>query len=210
LAQTKAAQAARAFKGGKAEEAAALYREAIKIQPQNASFHFDLAMALESTGRSQDRAEERSALEAAIDLKPGFAAAENQVGVMAVQEDDLTGAERHFRAALAASPLYADAANNLGTLLGREGHDAEAETCLRSAVSANPHFVRAWVNLAATLASESKLAEAQSAVRSALQVDPRDDNALRLSRLLSAAVKDSAPASPRGFTAKTVPAEESQ
>jgi tetratricopeptide (TPR) repeat protein len=195
LGQTKAGQAAQALKDGHADQAAALYREAIAAQPQNASFEFDLAQALGSAADPANLAEERSALEKAVQLKPGFAAAENQLGYLAAQAGDTAAAEKHFRNALASMPRFAEAANNLGTLLGREGHDAEAEKWFRSALSANPRSVQAWVNLAATLASESRFSEARAAVESALQVSPQDGDALRLQQMLLTARDEGKPAS---------------
>jgi tetratricopeptide (TPR) repeat protein len=195
LGQTKAGQAAQALKDGHADEAAALYREAIAAQPQNASFEFDLAQALGQIHDPGNLPEERAALEKAVQLKPGFAAAENQLGFLAAQAGDTAAAELHFRRALASMPRFAEAANNLGTLLGQEGHDVEAEACFRSALSANPRSVQAWVNLAATLASESRFPEARSAVESALQVSPRDADALRLQGMLSSAPDEGRPAS---------------
>jgi tetratricopeptide (TPR) repeat protein len=185
LGQTKAGQAARVLKEGHADQAVALYREAIEAQPQNASFELDLAMALDRLDDKKNLPEEQAALERAIQLKPGFAAAENQLGYLAARAGDTAAAEQHFRNALAAMPRFAEAANNLGTLLGQEGRDAEAEACFRSALSANPRSVRAWVNLAATLASESRFPEARTAVESALRVDPQDSDALQLRQMLA-------------------------
>ena len=193
LGQTKAGQAAQALKDGHAGQAATLYREAIEAQPQNASFEFDLAQALGQIGDPGNLPEERAALEKAIRLKPGFAAAENQLGFLAAQAGDNAAAEKHFRSALASMPRFAEAANNLGTLLGQEGHDVEAEACFRSALSANPRSVQAWVNLAATLASESRFPEARAAVESALQVSPQDADALRLQQMLPSAQNKGGP-----------------
>jgi tetratricopeptide (TPR) repeat protein len=187
LGQTKAGQAAQALKDGHADQAAALYREAIEAQPQNGSFEFDLALALDRVDDQKNLPEEQAALEKAVQLKPGFAAAENQLGYLAARAGDTATAEQHFRNALAAMPRLAEAANNLGTLLGQEGRDAEAEACFRSALSANPRSVRAWVNLAATLGSESRLPEARAAVESALRIDPQDSDALQLRQMLSTA-----------------------
>lgn len=194
LGQTKAGQAAQALKDGHADQAVALYREAVEAQPQNASFEFDLAQALVRTGDPRDLAEERAALEKAIQLKPGFAAAENQLGYLAAQAGDTAVAEQHFRMALASAPRFAEAANNLGTLLGQEGHDVEAEACFRSALSANPRSVPAWINLAATLASESHFLEAREAVDNALRIDPQDRDALRLRQMLPMTSDDGKPA----------------
>jgi len=187
LGQTKASQAAEALKSGNAAQAATLYREAIDAQPQDAVLQYNLAMALSSIEdpTPEDLLRERAALEKAIQLKPGFASAENQLGYLAARADDTAAAEQHFRNALAAAPRFAEASNNLGTLLGQQGRDSEAEVRFRSAVSSNPRYIRAWVNLAATLASESRFPEARAAAESALKVDPQDPDALRLLKMLA-------------------------
>jgi Tfp pilus assembly protein PilF len=196
LSQTKAGQAAQALNSGNAGLAAELYREAIEAQPRDALLQYDLALALETRGDSAGEgfARERAALEKAIELKPAFAAAENQLGFVLARAGENEAAEKHFRNALATAPRFAEAANNLGTLLGQEGRDTEAEVRFRSAVSANPRYVRAWVNLAATLASESHFAEAKKAIESALKVDPNDQDALHLQKMLASAPAASAEA----------------
>jgi Flp pilus assembly protein TadD len=190
LGQTKAGQAAQALKDGHADQAAALYREAVEAQPQNANFEYDLAKALEAIG---DPVQERAALEKAITLKPGFAAAENQLGLIEARSGDTAAAEQHFRSSLAAVPRFAEALNNLGTLLGQESRDTEAEVLFRSAASANPRYTQAWVNLAATLASQSRFSEAQDAVENALKTAPQDPDALRLQQMLAKAGGTSSP-----------------
>jgi len=189
LSQTKAGQAAQALASGNAVQAVALYREAIEAQPQDAVLEYDLAIAIDQDKDSEaERLEqERVALEKAVELKPGFAGAENQLGIVLARAGETQAAEKHFRSALAVAPRFAEASNNLGTLLGQEGRDAEAEARFRSAVSANPRNLRAWVNLAATLASESHFAEAQEAVATALKIDPKDQDALRLRQMLASA-----------------------
>jgi tetratricopeptide (TPR) repeat protein len=208
LGQNKAGQAAQALRGGDAAQAVALYREAIEALPQDPVLRYDLALAIDRTraAQSEDLEQERAALEKAIELKPAFAAAENQLGSVGARAGDAAAAEKHFRKALQAAPRYADASNNLGTLLGQQGRDAEAEVHFRSAVSANPRFVRAWVNLAATLASQSRFTEARAAVESALKIEPQDDDALRLRRMLTAAHDDGiAATAPIGASGPSAP-----
>jgi tetratricopeptide (TPR) repeat protein len=190
LGQTKAGQAAQALKDGHADQAAALYRDAVEAQPENANFEYDLAMALEAIGNP---VQERAALEKAIALKPGFAAAENQLGLVEARSGDTAAAEQHFRSSLATVPRFAGALNNLGTLLGQEARDTEAEVLFRLAVSANPRYTQAWVNLAATLASQSRFSEAQDAVENALKTAPQDPDALRLQQMLAKAGGSSSP-----------------
>jgi Flp pilus assembly protein TadD len=179
---TSEGQAAQALKDGNPAQAVTLYRQALEAQPKNEVYAYNLAVAL---GKAGDTAGERAALEQAVMLKPGFASAENQLGLLLTRSNELTLAELHFRRALEAAPRYAEAANNLGTLLGQQGRDRDAEVLFRSAVSANPRFTEAWVNLAATLASQSHFAGAKEAVESALRSNPKDPDALRLQAMLA-------------------------
>jgi tetratricopeptide (TPR) repeat protein len=209
LAQTKGSQAAQALSSGNPAQAVTLYREAVDARPQDAALQFDLALALNSIKdpTPEDQLQERAALEKAIQLKPDFAAAENQLGYVAARAGDTAFAEQHFLKALALVPRFAEASNNLGTLLGQEGRDTEAEVRFRSAVSANPRYIRAWVNLAATLASESHFPEARTAIESALKIDPRDPDALRLRQMLAGT--PGSPSSSQGL-AVTPPVSSSQ
>jgi tetratricopeptide (TPR) repeat protein len=193
LSRTKASQAAQALSTGDAAHAAALYREAIDAEPQDAGLEYNLSLALDSIKdpTSEILEQERAALERAVALKPGFALAENRLGILSARTGDTAAAERHFHNALAAVPRFAEASNNLGTLLGQQGRDTEAEVRFRSAVSANPRYKQAWINLAATLASESRFPEARAAVGNALKIDPKDPAALRLSQMLSDATGSS-------------------
>ncbi len=205
LGQTKAGQAAAALDAGNAVLAVSLYRDAITALPQDAVLRYDLALALDRTG---DAAAERAALEIAVQLRPGFAEAENQLGYITARAGDFAAAEKHFRNALAAAPSYAEAENNLGTLLGQENRDSEAEICFRSAVTVNPRYSPAWINLAATLASESRFSAARDAIERALRLDPKNADALRLRQMLPTVQSDenptsgSAPARERSATQK--------
>ena len=144
--------------------------------------HYNLALALEQTG---DYDAERASLDQAIQLRPNFAEAENQLGVILARAHEDAKAEQHFRSAIAIAPSYAEAANNLGTLLGDQGRDHEAEGFFRAAVKTNPRYLQAWINLAATLASEAEFGNAQSAVDTALRIDAQNAEALRLRAMLA-------------------------
>ena len=181
LGQTKAGQAAQALNGGNSALAVSLYRDAISALPQDAVLQYNLALALDRTG---DAVAERVALETALQLRPAFAEAENQLGYITARAGETAAAEKHFRNALAAAPSFAEADNNLGTLLGQENRDREAEIYFRSAVTVNPRYAPAWINLAATLASESRFPAARDAVEHALRIDPKNADALRLRQML--------------------------
>ena len=183
LASNLSSRAAQALATGDPQQAVRLYREAQLSMPDDATLDYNLAMALDRAG---DFTAEVAALQQSIQLKPSFAAAENQLGYLAARSGDSIAAEQHFHKALDLAPQFAEAENNLGTLLGEQGHDREAERYFLAAVSTNPRFTQAWINLAATRASDSRFDQALQAINSALLLEPANSEALKLKQMLSA------------------------
>lgn len=142
-AQTDRAQAAgeaesgdQAIAAGDAARAAALYRQAAGIDPDEALIFYKLGMALD---KNKDVDGEKTALEEAIRLKPDFAEAENQMGYLAVRAGDAAGAEGYLRAAVKASPSFVVAWVNLAAALTAEGKWADAKEALKSALALDPN-----------------------------------------------------------------------
>jgi tetratricopeptide (TPR) repeat protein len=179
-----AAQAAQKLSAGDAAGAVEAENEILKILPGDAVHFYDLSLAEDSL---KDFAAEQVALKRAVELRPDFALAYNQLGYLAIHDNDQTAAEGYFRKAIASAPQYAEAESNLGSLLAREGKDAEAEQYFRAAVAANPRYTDAWINLAASLAARSMFTEAREAVQNALRVEPANLDAVQLLAMLPAA-----------------------
>jgi tetratricopeptide (TPR) repeat protein len=182
---TKSSEAAQSLKTGDAARAVELYREAIAADPENATLHYNLALAL---GRTGDVAEERAALGEALALNPNLSQAEDQLGILTAKNGELAVAEEHFRRALRITPHFAQASINLGTLLGQQGKDREAEQQFREALASNPRSVEGWTNLAATLASEARYTEARDSAQNAIRIDPTDTSALQILKMLGSGV----------------------
>jgi Flp pilus assembly protein TadD len=142
--QTQAAgQAALAdqdLAAGHLQQAAALYRNALALDPDDPLLVFKMAMALDKTG---DLAGERAALERAIHLKPNFALAQNQLGYLDVQDGDAGSAERHFRLAVQADPGDANAWINLGATLYLESEWEQAKDAIGHALLLDPANLKA-------------------------------------------------------------------
>ena len=92
---------------GDTQGAAQLYRETLKLDPNNSKTHYNLALALNRLG---DRTGERDALEAAVRLDPKFALAHNQFGLLLLSEGKLPEAEKELQTALTIDPQFAEAA----------------------------------------------------------------------------------------------------
>jgi tetratricopeptide (TPR) repeat protein len=140
LAASKSAQAAKEFDSGDPAKAAALYREAIAVYPNDASLAYKLAMALDRAGSTD---EERTVLEQAVKIDPDFALAQNQLGYLASRGGDAASAEEHFRQAVRASPGYTQAWVSLAATLGMESRFPEAQEAVASALRLDPNNAEA-------------------------------------------------------------------
>lgn len=134
------AQGDSALEAGKGAEAIGYYREAIKQQPNNATFHFKLAVALNESGDGQG---ERKELEQAIAIDRRLPGPQNAMGVLLARTGDAGGAIEHFRAAVASAPNWVDAWINLGAELAETSHLSDARKAVDHALSLDPQNARA-------------------------------------------------------------------
>ena len=140
LAASKAAQADKELASGDPQEAVGHYREAVAATPKDILLTFKLALALDRTGNTD---EERSLLEHAIQVDPGFALAQNQLGYLASRSGDSASAEEHFRNALRAAPGYTQAWVSLAATLGMESRFPEAQQAISVALKLDPQNAEA-------------------------------------------------------------------
>ena len=161
---------------GKTRDAADAYREALRADPKNPQLHYNLSIALEQLG---DRAGERRELEKAIQLEPDLAAAQNQLGVLALRSNQTAEAEEDFKKAIASDPRDAEAQNNLGVLYSREGKDQDAATLYQQAIASDPKYMKAYVNLGLLLAQHGQVAQAEQQLRAGIEINPSDPGAYK-------------------------------
>jgi len=140
IAASKMAQGDKEMDGGDAQKAVAFYREAAAATPKNPVITFKLALALDRAGAID---EETTLLQHAVEVDPGFALAQNQLGYLASRSGDSAGAEEHFRAAVQAAPGYVQAWVSLAATLGMESRFPEAQKALASALQLDPQNAQA-------------------------------------------------------------------
>jgi len=160
---------------GKAKEAAKAYTEAVRLDPTNARWRYNLSLALAKLG---DHAGEQAALEKTIELDPNMAPAHNQLGLFHLAAGRKNEAEREFKAALQIDPKFAEAQNNVGVIYSQAGNDQEAEEMFRQATENDPRYTRAFVNLGLTLGRRGFLAASEQTLRQAVKLSPEDPGAL--------------------------------
>ena len=87
----------------------------------------------------------------ALELKPDYAEAHNNLGNALQDQGKLDEAVACYRRALELKPDYAEAYNNLGNALRDQGKLDEAVACYRRALELKPDYVEAHSNLLFTL-----------------------------------------------------------
>jgi tetratricopeptide (TPR) repeat protein len=118
-------------------EAVEAYREAILLDPEDATAPYNLAVAQASWG-DLEGAEE--SYRRALAVRPDFPEAHNNLGVILLWRWRNSEALAHFRSALAGRPDYAQAAYNAGLALSKLGRRPEAAVSFRQALALDPGY----------------------------------------------------------------------
>ena len=108
----------------------------------------------------------------ALELKPDYAEAHNNLGNALKDQGKLDEAVACYRRALELKPDYAEAHNNLGNALKDQGKLDEAVACYRRALELKPDYAEAHNNLGIALKDQGKLDEAVACYRRALELKP--------------------------------------
>jgi tetratricopeptide (TPR) repeat protein len=160
---------------------AAQYAQALSIvkpllEPRPALTGSALAEALNiaavcSLGLSQ-LADAQAYWRRAIEAKPDFVDAYNNLGMLLKGVGSLAEAEVVYRQLLSIRPDLAEASNNLGAVLYDLGRLHDAEAAYRHALAIRANYAQAHYNLGIVLYDLRRWIEAESAYRQALVLSP--------------------------------------
>ena len=156
-------------KAGRTDEAAALYRQVLERQPDQADANHLLGALSLQAGDAQSAID---FIERAVAARPDFAPALNNLGNAFRQLGRPDEAVAPFRRALAATPDFAAAACNLGCALLESKQGEAAIEALEQAIGIDPDLVEAHSNLGNALTGQGRVDEAIAAYRRALDIDP--------------------------------------
>jgi tetratricopeptide (TPR) repeat protein len=118
------------------EDAAELFRRAVKVDKASAEAHYCFALALAGLGRL---AEAILRYEKALALRPNFAEAHSSLGFALQMLGQIEKAIAHYKKALTIRPVYSEARNNLGNALQMLGRSAEAIAQYEKALESTPN-----------------------------------------------------------------------
>ena len=108
----------------------------------------------------------------AIQQKPDYAEAFNNLGIAFKHQNRLDEAISCYQEALKNKPDYAEAFNNLANALREQGHLTEAKRLYQKALGLKPDIAEAYSNLGNVLREQGQLDEAILKFQTALQINP--------------------------------------
>ncbi|HOB01275.1 MAG TPA: tetratricopeptide repeat protein [Casimicrobium huifangae] len=156
-----------AWTAGQLELAHERLDRVIAISPQPvADAHYHRALALAALGRDADAIAD---YQAALRLKPGFAAAHNNLGVLLRRAGELAAADASFAAALQIDPAHVDARYNRALTAFQRGDLALAQTLLRECIKRAPDHDGARATLVDVLTDLGERAEALTLARASVK-----------------------------------------
>ena len=154
---------------GRLQQAEAIYREILQVQPDHPDA-LHLLGVIAHQGGLYDLAIER--ISHAISLNPKVGEFHLNIGEAYRAQGKLDDAVASYQQALALKPAFAEAYSNLGIVLREQGKLEEAIGCCRQALALKPDFAEALTNLGAALRDSGRLEEAVASHRQALSLKP--------------------------------------
>jgi tetratricopeptide (TPR) repeat protein len=167
---------------GRLDEAVALHRQALEMDPRQEQTHVNL-ISLYGRLKQFNKAEEH--YRSAVAQNPNRDEAHYNYAVLLAAQGRLTEAAAAYRRTLELNPSHAEAHNNLGYLLARERKYTEAFSHVSKALQSRPEYPQAHFNAGVILMERGDFREAIRHLHAAVR--PNDPNASRYLQTLAQA-----------------------
>ncbi|KAL3216478.1 hypothetical protein MRX96_051178, partial [Rhipicephalus microplus] len=156
-----------------------LFESGLKVCPGNAKVHYNfaknamnnLANILRDVGQLQ---EAQALLRRAVQLRPDFAAAWMNLGIVQSSLGLLDDAEQSYRTAISHRAKYPDCYYNLGNLYLEQKRYEDAYRAWRNATRQRPTHLVSWNNLVLMLDQRGHASDAERAALQALRHLPHE------------------------------------
>ncbi len=156
---------------GKLPEAEAVFREAVRKNPEDPAPHFHLGIILGKQARYREAEE---AFRESIRLQPQRAGSYYNLGLALGKQDRLLETEEAFLKAIQLSPNKSVYHNELGIILGRQRRYREAEEAFLKAIQLDPLDVSPYFNLGTALGQQGNYTRAEKVLKEAIALAPQD------------------------------------
>jgi predicted TPR repeat methyltransferase len=166
-----------AHQQGRNDEAIASIGRSLALVPDEADWHSNLGIVLQSTDKLDLAI---ASYRRAIALDPGHANAHSNLGVLLRATGQPVEAEAAYRAAIRLDPAHVDAYTNLGILLNGLKRTDEAAACYSRVVTLQPRHREARKLLALAHSTLGEIDEAVAIYREWLAEEPDDPVALHM------------------------------
>ncbi len=161
--------ATRHHRAGRPAQAERIYREILRLQPNNAAAHNNLGSAFKGLGKLDEAV---ASYHKALAIKPDYAKAHINLGYALQGLGKSDEAVASYRKALAIKPDYAEVHNNLGYALQDLGKSDEAVASYHKALAIKPDYAEAHNNLGNALQDLGKSDEAVASYHKAIAIKP--------------------------------------
>ena len=156
---------------GRLDAAIVLYRQALKVGPNDAKTHDNLGSVFLRKGQVDNAISE---YREAMEINPRGAEAYYDLGNVFLQEGQLDKAIFQFQSALKLSANYVAAYSNLGAALNLKGQADDAIRQYEKALQIDPGNIRDLNNLGNIFLQKGDVEEATAQYQKALRIDPSD------------------------------------
>ena len=156
-------------RGGRLDEAEALYRRVLELEPGNADALHLLGVVAHQRGENELAADLIGQAIARNDRVPAF---HNNLGNALFALGSVEAAAEAYRRTLALQPEHADARFNLGAVYQAQGRPEEAAAAFEQVLRLRPAHVHAWTNLGAVRYGQGRLADAATCYQRAVACAP--------------------------------------
>jgi predicted O-linked N-acetylglucosamine transferase (SPINDLY family) len=145
------------------------FQKTAELMPNEADAHFNLGVALRSSGRLADAA---ASYRRALQIKPDYAEVHSNLGNTLKDLGQLDDAVASLRHAVKLKPDFVLAHINLGVVLQRLGKTAEAAASYRQALALKPDNAVVHNDLGNVLLALGQISEAIASYRRAIEIKP--------------------------------------
>ncbi len=157
---------------GLLEEAAAEFKTAIMLNPDNHFSHYNLASCLALMTRPDEAIPH---FLRALQLNPTMDTAENNLALAYLGIQEVDNAIVHFRQAVKINPNGVNFRNNLGSILHAKGLLGEAIQHLQKAVELAPDYAKAQHNLGKALLAAGNIPQGKFHLQEAVRLEPDNE-----------------------------------